>query len=270
MTTTLLEKEPETAGIVVRMARTEEEIVAAQKLRYKVFYEELGATPSAEMASLQRDINKYDDVADHLILEDTRHKNTEDRIIGTYRLIRKHAAEKIGNFYTEDEFDISPLKKNGGELLELGRSCIIEGYRSMSVLQLLWQGIVSYVEAHNINLMFGCGSFPSETNPDNVSQGLSYLYHYHLAPEEIRPRALEHVYVEMNRHKKEDINVKQALMSLPPLIKGYIRAGAYMGDGAFIDHQWNSVDICVVMPVSSIERRYKKHYDRTKDTNIVK
>lgn len=270
MTIALQEKEPETAGIIVRMAETEEEIVAAQKLRYRVFYEELGATPTPEMASLKRDINKYDDVADHLILEDTRQKNPADRIIGTYRLIQKEGAAKIGNFYTEDEFDISPLKQNGGKLLELGRSCIVEGYRSMSVLQLLWQGIISYVSAHDIKLLFGCGSFPSETNPDNVSEGLAYLYHYHLAPPEICPRALEHVYVNMNRHTKESLNVKKALLNLPPLIKGYIRAGAYMGDGAFIDRQWNSVDICVVMPVSAIESRYKKHYDRTKDTSMVK
>lgn len=247
--------------IQVRLTQNQDEIKASQALRYKVFYEEYGATPNAEMQKEKRDINEFDPITDHLIVIDNDLPEGPDQIIGTYRLLRQEVAEKYGKFYTSDEYDISPLLKNNKNLLELGRSCVLEPYRTRPILQKLWEGIASYVADNNIGLMFGCASIPG-TDVDKVSEILAYLHHYHLAPPELRPKTLPSKYVDMNLHKKEDLNPKKVFVSMPPLLKGYLRLGAYIGDGAFIDEQWNSIDVCIVLPSAVIREKYVKHYER--------
>lgn len=246
-------------SVLVRLAENRAEVEAAQRLRYKVFYEEMGATPTDEMKALGRDINKFDDVADILIVIDKSIPEGQDNIVGTYRLLRQDIAEKYGHFYTSDEFNIQPLVNTGEGLLELGRSCVLAPYRTRPVIQKLWEGIAAYVARHDIGLMFGCASMPG-TDVEAVSEQLAYLYHYHLAPPEMCPRALENVYVDMNRHAKDDLNAKRIFSSLPPLIKGYLRLGACIGDGAYIDRQWNSIDVCIVMPTQQVAQKYMRHY----------
>ncbi len=250
--------------VVVRLARNKQEIEAAQRLRYSVFYDEYGATPSPEMMAQKRDFDPFDDVADHLIVY---HGTPEDKItnnsqiIGTYRLIRRDIADKHGRFYTSDEYDIAPLlTKNKGQL-ELGRSCVLAEHRTRPVMQMLWQGITNYILDHNIEYLFGCASFAG-TDVDSISQQLAYLHHFHRAPEDLRPRALESRYIEMNLHKKEDLDVKEVFSNLPTLIKGYLRVGAIVGDGAVIDSQFNTIDVCLIMPTNRIPERYIKHYTR--------
>lgn len=247
--------------VEVRLAQSDEEIKAAQHLRYKVFYEEFSATPTEQMAKERRDFDSFDDVTDHLIAVDTSQKDINDRIIGTYRLLRHDIADKHGKFYTSDEYDIKPLMTCGEPLLELGRSCVLDQYRTRPIMQLLWEAIVDYNYRHNIGLMFGCASLTG-TDISALSTQLSYLHHFHIAPSKFCPVALSERYVDMNIFPKEDINEKQAFKSLPPLIKGYIRAGAYVGEGAVIDHQFNTTDICIVLPVHQIASRYKNHYTR--------
>jgi putative hemolysin len=247
--------------VTVRLARDASEIDAAQHLRYRVFYEEYGAVPTAEMARTRRDFDPYDAVVDHLVVIDESIQDPQQRIVGTYRLLRREVADKFGEFYTSSEFDISPLLKSGTSLLELGRSCVLAEYRTRPVLQLLWQGITDYMLDHGIGLMFGCASLPG-TDVAAASQQLAYLYHYHLAPEPLRPRALEELYVDMNLHSREDINAKVVFSGLPPLVKGYLRLGATIGDGAIIDRQWNSIDVCIVMPMQQVTERYRKFYAR--------
>lgn len=255
--------------IVVRLARTKQEIEAAQSLRYSVFYEEYGATPSLEMESVKRDFDPFDDVADHLIVY---HGHEDDDatdgnlIIGTYRLLRRDVADNHGRFYTSDEYDISPiLKKNKGQL-ELGRSCVLAEYRTRPVMHKLWQGLTDYIMDHNIEYLFGCASFQG-TDVDAISKQLAYIHHYHRAPEDLRMRALESRYIEMNLHEKDDIDVKDVFSSLPPLIKGYLRVGVLVGDGAVIDEQFNTIDVCMVMPTNRIPERYIKHYTREDNIN---
>lgn len=258
-----------TDKITVRLATSQEEVEAAQRLRYKVFYEEMNAIPTAEMEKERRDINDFDTVADILIvLDEDRAGDDIDKIIGTYRLLRQDVAEKHGHFYTSDEFDISPLIKCGAELLELGRSCVLEPYRTRPVLQKMWGGIADYVAEHNIGLMFGCASFPG-TDVEALSRELAYLHHYHLASHDLCPRALDDVYVNMNRHKIEELDAKRVFASLPPLIKGYLRLGASVGDGAYVDKQWNSVDVCIVLPTHLVAEKYFKHYQRKTDKEIM-
>lgn len=241
----------------VRLARSTDEIRQAQTLRYNVFYNEFHAKPSPEMSEQQRDFDCYDDIADHLIVIDPN--NTRDNsIVGTYRMITK---EKTDTFYTSQEFDIDVLENTGAKLLEMGRSCVLSPYRNRQVLQLLWQGIAHYVFDNNIGLLFGCASLHG-TDTKELGNELSYLYHYHLAPPGLRPTALEEVYTDMNIVSSKDLDLKATFQKLPPLIKGYLRAGSMIGKGAYIDHQFNTTDVCVVLPTAFISERYIKHYER--------
>src|SRR5262249_40066495 len=151
---------------------------------------------------------------------------------------RREHARIAGGFYSASEFDVRPLVRFNGNIMELGRSCVDEKYRDRATMQLLWRGISEYVNSHNIGLMFGCASLPG-TDPEQLKMLLSSLYHYHRAPEAFRARALPHRFVDMNLLPKEEINPKRALASLPPLLKGYLRVGGFIGDGAVIDHQFN-------------------------------
>ncbi len=261
--TTLIEN---TDLIDVRVATTPEEVRAAQAIRYKVFYEEYHAKPSEEVLSEKRDFDSYDDYADHLIVIDKKVGDGVDGIIGTYRLLGHEQAMKKGQFYTSDEFDITPLLSYKDGLLELGRSCVLPPYRTRPVLQTLWRGIAHYLADNNIDLMFGCASLHG-TDINALSEQLAYLYHYHLAVEDDRPVAVKSRYIDMNRHPKDDINAKRIFVSLPPLIKGYLRLGASIGDGAVIDSQFNTTDVCIVLPTGQVTQKYVKHYERV--TNKV-
>jgi putative hemolysin len=247
--------------LAVRLARKDGEIEAAERLRYDIFYREYGAKPVGEIEKTQRDHDEFDDVADHLIVIDRRIDNIPERIVGTYRLIRSDMAKQIGRFYTSSEFDITKLIQSGLNLGELGRSCVAAEYRTRSVLQLLWQGIAEYVTHHNIGILFGCASFHG-TNVDEHAEMLSYLYHYHRAEDALCPKAIGENAVDMNIIPKDQLDAKNALMKLPPLIKGYLRLGGHVGDGAFIDHQFNTIDICVVVKTGLVAKRYSKHYQR--------
>ncbi|HYD30642.1 MAG TPA: GNAT family N-acyltransferase [Azospirillaceae bacterium] len=248
-------------NLEVRLAETAQEVDAAQALRYRVFYEEMAARPSPDMAARQRDFDAYDAVCDHLLVIDHDRGKGAEAVVGTYRLIRRHAAAKAGRFYSSDEYDISKLAALPGEILELGRSCVDAGYRTRGSMQLLWKGIAAYVFQRDIALMFGCASLPG-TDPATLALPLSYLYHNHLAPEALRPVALPERHVHMGLLPAGEVNLKQALGVLPPLIKGYLRLGGFVGDGAVIDHQFNTTDVCVVVKTDLVTDKYFRHYER--------
>jgi len=258
---------PSMDKITVRLAQTPHEVQAAQRLRYNVFYEEYKAIADEEARLSGMDVDEYDAITDHLIVTDENLPAGPSQIVGTYRLLRQEAAQKHGRFYTSGEFDITPLLQSGNALLELGRSCVLAPYRTRPVLQKLWQGIAHYVAEHKIGLMFGCASLHG-TDPHTLSEQLSYLYHYHLAKDDLCPRALPDQYVEMNRHAKDDLDAPRIFMSLPPLMKGYMRLGASIGLGAVIDHQFNTIDVCIVMPTNKITEKYLKHYQRVTNNTL--
>lgn len=245
----------------VRLAQTAAELDAVQALRFAVFYRERGARPDAETLASERDRDPFDPVADHLLVIDHDVGEGAAGVVGTYRLIRREAAERFGRFYTADEYDISPLLGVEGGLLELGRSCVAAEYRSRSVMQLLWRGIAAYVFLHQIDLMFGCASLHG-TDLDELAPVLSYLIENHLAPEAIRPRALPERHTEMRRLAPGAYDPKEALAALPPLIKGYLRLGGFVGDGAVIDWQFNTTDIAVVVQTDLVTDKYYRHYER--------
>ena len=243
-------------SLEVRLARSDAEIEAAQALRYRVFYDEMDARPTPEMAAARRDFDRFDAFCDHLVVVDHERGDGPSGIVGTYRLIRRSVAERHGGFYSASEFDLSPLLEQAGELLELGRSCVDEAYRTGATMQLLWRGNAAYVLHFEVPLMFGCASLHG-TDPAVLAQPLAYLYHYHLAPPALRMRALPGQYVEMNLMPKSAIELNAALREVPPLIKGYLRLGGFVGEGAVIDRQWNSVDVGVVVKTDRVTQRYR-------------
>jgi putative hemolysin len=245
----------------LRLAVDDADRDAIQALRYRVFYEEMGAKADAGTAASHRDVDRYDAIADHLMVVDHALGDGPEGVIGTYRLIRQEAAAKLGQFYSADEYDVTTVERFPGNVMELGRSCVASAYRGRSTMQLLWSGIAAYVFHHQIALMFGCASLPG-TEPDAIGDELTYLYYNHLAPPEIRPRALPHRYIEMRRVDQDAYDPRRALAKLPPLIKGYLRLGGFVGDGAVVDPQFNTTDVAVVVKTDLVTARYFRHYER--------
>ena len=248
-------------NLEVRLAKNADEINAAQSLRYKVFYEEMSANPSSKMKALKRDFDEFDDYWDHLLVFDNSKSSVKDKVIGTYRLNRKSKAKNYGGFYTAQEYNIDGLLKYPGEILELGRSCVDNAYRNGQTMQLLWRGIANYVFFYDIEVMFGCASM-SGTDPSKLALPLSYLYHYHLAPLALRPKALPERFVDMEILERADVNPRKALAMLAPLIKGYLRLGGFVGDGAVVDRQFNTTDVSIVVKTDLVTEKYLKHYER--------
>ena len=245
----------------LRLAATPAEIDAVQALRYRVFYDELGAVPDSVTAASGRDADRFDHYADHLIVVDHALGDGPQSVVGTYRMLQSAGAAAAGGFYTAAEYDIAPLLVFPGRLLELGRSCVDPRYRGRAVMQLLWRGIAAYVFAYDIDLLFGCASLAG-TDPDSVAAELTYLHHNHLAPPALRPVAVAGRYVEMNRLPPDAVDPRRVLMSLPPLIKGYLRLGATVGGGAVIDRQFNTIDVAVVVKTDLVTDKYIDHYKR--------
>lgn len=247
--------------IILRLAETPEEIIAAQRLRYKIFYEEFDIFPPEQVAAEQRDFDEYDAFADHLIVVDESISDPNDKIVGTYRLFRRDAMPADLPFYSTQEFDIEPLIKNGGKLLELGRSCVLPEYRTKYVMQRLWQGIAEYLSVHQIDLMFGCASF-QERDPHNIIDQLAYLHHYHSPPDDLCVKARPDCTLDLDFKSKEELDARRVFSDLPALIKGYLRLGAYIGHGAYADKSLHCIDVCIVLPTHKVTQKYKKHYDR--------
>jgi putative hemolysin len=249
----------------VRLAETEGEVEQAQRLRYSVFYREMSAIPSPQMRATGRDFDKFDDVCDHLLVVD-REAHDEDGqplVVGTYRLTREHDAARVGGFYTAGEFDIAPMLNGlpaGTKFLELGRSCILKAYRTRpGTMQLLWKGLLAYVARFDIDLMFGCASLPG-TDVTEMALPLSYLHHFHSMPRHLAVKARPELFVDMNRMPADQIDARDGLRSLPPLLKGYVRAGCCIGDGAVVDRQFGTTDVFIYFPMSGLDARYKSRF----------
>ena len=251
-------------SLEARLAENSLEIDAAQSLRYKVFFEEMKAKPTSLQRNTKRDIDHFDHYFDHILVID--HKKTgkiKNKVVGTYRLNRGNQKGKKNLFYTSGEYDLTKLLSYKGNILELGRSCVDKNYRSGKIMQLLWTFIAQYVLKYDIKIMFGCASFPG-INVSLHKPALAYLHKNYIAPSNIRPTALKERYISMKDSNMDikDRNIKKFRASIPPLIKGYIRLGAYVGDGAVIDYEFNTIDVCIVLPTKKIATRYMDHYDR--------
>lgn len=268
-------KLPRTYGRVgnleVRLASTKAEIRRAQQLRYEVFYEEMGAVPSTIARMRRRDEDAYDAICDHLLVVDVSTKagspgswssGRRPKVVGTYRVLRQEIAARERGFYSQGEYDIAPLiaaRTPRYSFMELGRSCVLKEYRNKRSVELLWHGLWTYVRQHKVDVMIGCASFPG-TDPDAHAMALSFLHHHALAPQEWRCSAHPHLHVPMDRIAAADLDERKALKSLPPLIKGYLRLGAFVGEGAVIDHEFATTDVLIILPVEKIDPRYFGHF----------
>jgi L-ornithine Nalpha-acyltransferase len=252
-----------TSHLEVRFARNRRDVKAAQLLRYRIFYKEMGASANLRTKFFRRDFDHYDRACDHLLVVDRRRLRMRPvmlgSVVGTCRLIRRGVADQGGGFYSAGEFDLAPLLRGPGECVEVGRSCVDPGYRTGAVIDRMWRAIADYIVAHQIGVLFGCASLPG-TRPEQQAELLSYLYHHHLAPEDARPRAVASRYVDMCMRPADQIDPKRAWAALPPLLKGYLRLGAKIGDGAVVDEQFNTTDVCIVLQTARLTQRYLRHY----------
>lgn len=254
----------------VRLAETEEDVAAAQRLRYRVFVEEMGATPSPEDAELRRERDRFDPHFDHLMLIDNALETADplDACVGAYRLMTGRSAREGIGFYGASEYDLSKLENYPRETLELGRSCVHESVRGGAGMHLLWTALGRYVDEKDVEIMFGVASFHgTETEP--LAQALSYLHHKHLAPEDLRVRTLDEYFVPMDIVPEDEVDRVAAMRTTPALIKAYLRLGGYVGEGAYIDHEFNTVDVCLLMDTSRMVQRYRKFYSRGADADAA-
>ena len=245
-----------------RLARTNAEIDAAQSVRYRVFIEEMGAQIPPDAMRRRRDIDAWDIVCDHLLVLDTSIEgDAEEQIVGTYRLLRQDVARNSGGFYSQSEFDLEPLlaRQTGKRFMELGRSCVLPQHRTKRTMELLWQGAWAYALNHRIDAMFGCASFAGPV-PEEHALALSFLHQNALAGDDWAVCAHADQYRTMDLMPSEAINARKALSAMPPLIKGYLRLGAMIGDGAVVDHAFRTTDVLIVLPIESISGRYLNYY----------
>lgn len=246
----------------VRLASGRNDIRAAQRLRYLVFVEELGATGPMVDHEQKIECDAFDDVSDHLLLIDrTKPTETGDHVVGVYRMMTSAQAERAGGFYSASEYDLTPLLNCGRPLLELGRSCVHKDYRGGTSMYLLWNALARLVLERGIEVMFGVASFHG-TDIDRIAVPLSYLYQNHLAPDELRVRVLPEHAQRMDLVPPDQIDKLEALKAIPALIKAYLRLGGFVGDGAFVDHAFNTTDVCLLMDTEKMNARSRESYVR--------
>lgn len=239
----------------VRLAETEEDLRAAQRLRYAVFVEELGGSGGLVDHENRLEKDRFDPFFDHMLLWDTR----RDAVIGAYRVMRDDQAKDAGQFYSADEYDLSVLHGSGRRLLELGRSCLHPNYRGGSALFHLWTGLADYIKVHEIEVLFGVASFHG-TDVAALAEPLSLLHHRHLAPEDLRVRAQADAFQPMDLIDPSVLDTKQAMLAVPALIKAYLRLGGFVGEGAYVDRAFNTTDVCLVLDTERMNARQARLY----------
>ena len=249
------------ANFSIKLAETSVELRAAQRLRYRIFVTELGGETDHDSARLGVERDAYDAHFDHLILCDNT-LPADDHVIGVYRLLRSDMVANGAGFYSAGEFCLDKITDSGRKSLELGRSCVDARYRNGVAMHLLWQGLAEYVTAHKIEILFGVASFHG-TDPAAISHALSFLHHSYLAPDDLLVSAYGSNAVPMDILSNNETDKRAALLQIPPLIKSYLRLGGMVGDGAYVDHAFNTIDVCLVMDSLRMSQKYKDFYTRS-------
>lgn len=255
-------------SLELKFAITRKEIRALQKMRYRVFFEQGGAVADPFTRAQRRDNCPFDRLCDHIVVVDhdyvTRMGRRKPRIVGAYRVLRQDVTGCPSRFYAANEFDIADLvgRHPDKRFMELGRSCVLPEYRARRVLELLWRGVLAYVQHHNIDVMFGCASLPG-ADPHAHQSALQFLRTHAQADGHWRARskmsAPTPVHQEGSNSRMQAPD-RRTLASLPPLIKGYLRLGAMFAEDVFVDHAFGTTDVLVVLPVERIGSRYIKHF----------
>jgi L-ornithine Nalpha-acyltransferase len=243
-----------------RLAANDREVRMAQALRFEVFCNEMSARTGLVSGRNRLERDRWDRICDHLIVLDLG--GVTPRAVATYRLLAGDRAEESGmGFYSQSEFDVSSLidRHRNLRFLELGRSCVRDGWRSKRTIELLWHGSWSYVRSHGMDVMFGCASFPG-TDPQAHAEALSYLRCTAAPDPEWEVLAQPGRAARYRPVAPEHIDRRRALAALPPLIKGYLRLGAWIGTKPVVDEQFETTDVMIILPVSRISQRYIRYY----------
>ncbi|WP_240608007.1 GNAT family N-acetyltransferase [Pararhodobacter oceanensis] len=253
---------PKAASYVVRLADGALDLKAAQRLRYEVFVAELGAKGLSVDHENRLESDALDPYFDHLVLVDPSiDPQSLSHVIGVYRLLPDTRAAELGRFYSDAEYDLSKLRATGRRLVELGRSCVHPDHRRGAAMLHLWNGLADYVQAREIEIMFGVASFHG-TDARQHALALSWLHAHHLAPPELRVTAWPAHAQPMEMLPTAGIPRSEALATIPPLIRAYLRLGGFVGEGAFIDHDFNTTDVCLIMDTSAMSERAVDFYTR--------
>lgn len=240
----------------VSLASSDGDVRAAQALRYDVFITEMGARGGSGVDHARGlECDAFDMRADHLLVRD----ETLGRLAGVSRLIRGDGTAAAERFYSNGEYDLAPLIATGRPLLELGRSCLRAEYRGGTAMYEMWTALAGYVERHRIGLLFGVASFPG-TDTDVLAAPLSILHHRHLAPPALRVRARPPHRLDMDMIPEAELDRRRAMVQMPSLIKAYLRLGGCVGDGAFVDHAFDTTDICLILDTRALTDMHKRIY----------
>lgn len=242
----------------IAMAETPEDLRAAQALRYDVFVSELGGGGELVNHAARLECDHFDPFYDHMLLFD----DAVGAVIGVYRLMRCDQSTAAGQFYSEDEYDLSALLGSGRNLLELGRSCVHADYRNGVAMYHLWNGLADYIAAHNIEILFGVASFHG-TDASKFAGPLSLLHHRHLAPKPMRVQARAEAFQRMDLIPESKLDRRAALLDMPALIKAYLRLGGVVGEGAYIDQSFNTTDVFLMMDTSKMNEKQARLYARS-------
>ena len=232
----------------VRVTENAQEILEAQRLRYEVFALEMGA--KLESGHLGVDRDRYDHFVKHLIVRDTRQR----KIIGYTRILTRDMANIVGGFYSGNEFDLTRIMSLQGNIIEIGRTCIHRDYRRGGTISLLWSGIARVMEAYRADYLIGCASIPMGENGEIPQAVLGGLDRSHLASEMYR------VYPKTPVPFRRDLGQTSTRVETPPLIKGYLRAGAKICGEPCWDPDFNVADVFICLDRERIDKRYEKHF----------
>ena len=241
----------------IRLARDDVDLRAAQRLRYRVFVQEMGAGGELVDHGGELETDRFDAHCQHLILVDKRRDSGSlDHVVGVYRMLDRAAAARTGGFYSQAEYDLSPLTDGNRTLLELGRSCVHPDYRNGMALFMLWHGLGAHVAQNGTEVLFGVASFAGR-DAGEFATPLGYLHHHHLAPPDLRVRSLARSGPIL---PAEQIDRASAMAAMPALIKAYLRIGGFVGDGAFVDRGFNTTDVCLILDTARMGARQRRLY----------
>ncbi|MDC7718980.1 GNAT family N-acetyltransferase [Vogesella sp. DC21W] len=230
----------------VRVAHSAKDIRRAQKLRYQVFAQEMGAKLASAAEGIDRD--EYDPYCDHLIVED----NTTGKVVGTYRMLPPHKARQLPSLYSEHEFDMSRLAGIRDHIIEIGRSCVHKDYRRGAVIALLWAGLADYVRQHGGQYLAGCASVSLADGGHQAVSLYRLLESKNLSPAEWR--VTPHLPLPLGEVQDD------SQVPVPPLIKGYLRAGAWVCGEPAWDPDFNCADFFMLLPMSRLDMRHQRHF----------
>ena len=233
------------AHLTVRLAANASDVIAAQRLRYKVFCEEMGADLHRADG---RDVDEFDAVCEHLIVLD----EALDKVVGTYRILAPWGARAVTRMYSEGEFRIDSLKPIAHEIFEVGRACIHPAYRNSGALARLWTGLGAYVRDHDVKYLAGCASVPLDSGSLNLGALRAELISKHLAPADFRVEPIRGL---------QSLGDPTGLRPVAPaLLKGYLRLGAWVCGEPAWDPDFDSADFFVLLPIERMAPRYAQHF----------